>query len=211
VSEPLRWSEDPNAPDGAEIFRRLAPPPMLPPELRRSPTFARPRGRSPALRIAIGVIAAGAIGIGVLVTAELEWEPRSEIVPEREREPRPVSFGPLAARDVEGPEVAQEPSEPAIEPDEAPVEGARAPKLRRTHPARPAAGATGTLLINTIPWSVVYVDGRRVGTTPIVALELAPGSHRLVCESADGRRAERTIRIVAGERSRISLRLDAQP
>lgn len=51
-------------------------------------------------------------------------------------------------------------------------------------PARSSAGgggggATGTLRINSRPWSQVYVDGRMVGNTPQMNLPLAAGSHNV--------------------------------
>jgi hypothetical protein len=39
------------------------------------------------------------------------------------------------------------------------------------------SAAPGTLRINSRPWSQVYVDGRLVGTTPQMGIEVQPGSH----------------------------------
>ncbi|MBW2276886.1 MAG: PEGA domain-containing protein, partial [Deltaproteobacteria bacterium] len=36
---------------------------------------------------------------------------------------------------------------------------------------------TGRLNVNSKPWSQVFVDGKKVGSTPIAGLELKPGSH----------------------------------
>jgi serine/threonine-protein kinase len=40
-------------------------------------------------------------------------------------------------------------------------------------------GASGTLRINSRPWSQVYVDGRLIGNTPQMNVPLSPGSHSL--------------------------------
>jgi serine/threonine-protein kinase len=46
---------------------------------------------------------------------------------------------------------------------------------------------SGRLRINTRPWSQVYVDGKLVGNTPLLGLELPAGKHtvRLVNEPMD--------------------------
>ena len=42
----------------------------------------------------------------------------------------------------------------------------------------PASGAA-LLRINSRPWAQVYVDGRLVGNTPQLALQLPPGEHNV--------------------------------
>ncbi len=42
--------------------------------------------------------------------------------------------------------------------------------------------APGRLYLNAFPWGVVYVGGRRVGDTPLVALPLSPGTHTVRVE-----------------------------
>ena len=44
------------------------------------------------------------------------------------------------------------------------------------------------LTVNSIPWAYVYVDGRRVGTTPIRKLRVRAGRRRIVLKDAQGRR-----------------------
>lgn len=46
-------------------------------------------------------------------------------------------------------------------------------------PARSGGGSSGTLRINSRPWSQVYVDGRLVGNTPQMNLALPAGSHKI--------------------------------
>jgi serine/threonine-protein kinase len=63
-----------------------------------------------------------------------------------------------------------------------------------------SAEASARLHIGARPWAEVFIDGRRVGQTPISGLPLAPGLHhvRLVNGPLD---AQRTIdvRLSAGE------------
>jgi hypothetical protein len=43
----------------------------------------------------------------------------------------------------------------------------------------PAAHAMGTLRVNSLPWSQVFVDGKLVGNTPQMGLPLPAGHHKL--------------------------------
>jgi len=44
---------------------------------------------------------------------------------------------------------------------------------------RPPQETHGTLSVNAVPWAVVYIDGRKVGETPIEGLRLRAGVHHL--------------------------------
>lgn len=62
------------------------------------------------------------------------------------------------------------------------------------------ASDTGTLRVNSRPWSVVFVDGRRVGNTPQRSLELSAGTHRLEFVNEEfGLRKTVTVEVKAGE------------
>jgi eukaryotic-like serine/threonine-protein kinase len=39
---------------------------------------------------------------------------------------------------------------------------------------------TGTVHVNAVPWAEVWIDGKRVGETPIGNLSIAIGPHELV-------------------------------
>lgn len=85
-------------------------------------------------------------------------------------------------------------------------------------PARPAAAATkpgstatkgalGTLVVYTVPWSLVFIDGRDTGrTTPLVAYPLPAGSHELRLQAATGQVHEQRIEVVAGQTVRVTRR-----
>ncbi|HKV72619.1 MAG TPA: protein kinase [Gemmatimonadales bacterium] len=77
-----------------------------------------------------------------------------------------------------------------------------APVTRRFAPAAPpasrrvTAAVEGHLLLNTQPWSEVYLDGIAVGNTPKTDLAVSPGTHHLRF-TRDGFRAYETTVVVA--------------
>ena len=48
-----------------------------------------------------------------------------------------------------------------------------------------AGGAAGTLRVQTRPWSKVFVDGRMVGNTPLMGVEISAGRHTLTFVNDD--------------------------
>ncbi len=71
--------------------------------------------------------------------------------------------------------------------------------------APPVAAAGVPLSITAVPSGVAYVDGRRLGRTPVTT-RAPPGRHNVVVEGADGRRAQRTVYLSsAPERVYVNL------
>lgn len=96
---------------------------------------------------------------------------------------------------------AQPPSSPASQQTAAPVTPRPRPATQRPTPSfrRPAAAAglaDGHLLLNTQPWSEVYLDGVAVGNTPKTDLPVSPGTHHLRF-TRDGFRPYETSVVVA--------------
>ena len=61
-------------------------------------------------------------------------------------------------------------------------------------------GGNGTLRINSRPWSQVYVDGRMIGNTPQMSIQLSAGRHRVSLVNPDfDIRKTITVNIEAGE------------
>ena len=61
-------------------------------------------------------------------------------------------------------------------------------------------GAQGTLRVNSRPWSQVYVDGRMIGNTPQLNVQLRPGNHRVKLQNPDLRLTKQfTINVKAGQ------------
>ena len=71
------------------------------------------------------------------------------------------------------------------------------------------ARSRGSVAIDSIPPGArVLVDGRRVGSTPLV-LEDVPAGTRLVRVEADGYPVWAwTVRVVANQRSRVTVKLN---
>ncbi len=60
--------------------------------------------------------------------------------------------------------------------------------------------ADAVLNINTSPWSYVYIDGKKVGETPLFGVKLNPGEHNLIFENPQlNLRITKVIRVEAGE------------
>jgi hypothetical protein len=79
-----------------------------------------------------------------------------------------------------------------------PVAAAPPPEAPAHHEARPAPRAEaaptapidrlapgGFLTLDTYPWSNVSENGRRLGTTPLVRVPLAAGTHVLTLDNPD--------------------------
>ncbi len=74
--------------------------------------------------------------------------------------------------------------------------------------AEPSGGGTGTLRVNSQPWSEIHIDGRRIGTTPQMNLSLAAGRHRVTFINPDiNVRETVTVTIRAGETETLIRRL----
>lgn len=76
-------------------------------------------------------------------------------------------------------------------------------KVTKDLTAKPK-GAKGTLSVTTTPWTTVYVDGKKVGNTPLVKLGLSPGKHtvKLVNEN-HGIEETLKVKILKGEDTKI--------
>jgi hypothetical protein len=64
-------------------------------------------------------------------------------------------------------------------------------------------GGRGTLVVNSHPWSQVFVDGRRRGNTPLPSLAVPAGSHRVELRTSDGRTHRQTVEVEANETARV--------
>lgn len=68
-------------------------------------------------------------------------------------------------------------------------------------PAKPAkvvpAPAPAKIALRSVPWSRVEIDGKSIGTTPIVGRELPPGRHRVRLIPGQGAFEPRTTTIEA--------------
>ena len=69
-------------------------------------------------------------------------------------------------------------------------------------PAERLVKKSGLLSIDSTPYATIYVDGAKLGVTPLVKRSIAAGRHKLRAVLADGRSKEITIEIPAGKLAR---------
>lgn len=112
-------------------------------------------------------------------------------------------------REIDGPDVTLELSivlQPrAAAPELVPDIAAFVPSKAKSKPAAVSApspdGAVSMLRVGTDPGSapaVISLDGKRIGTTPVVNTKVTPGKHRVKWEWPDGRVVQKTVDFVAG-------------
>jgi hypothetical protein len=81
-------------------------------------------------------------------------------------------------------------------------------RLVATAPPAPLS-TTGALVIDSRPpGATVFVDGRRVGTTPMSLPDLSPGTHRIRLEMAGFSPWVTTANVQAGARMRVAASLE---
>jgi serine/threonine protein kinase len=69
-------------------------------------------------------------------------------------------------------------------------------------------GGSGTLSVQTVPWTQVYVDGRLLGNTPQINVSLPSGSHRVTLVNEEFNIRENVNVIIrAGQAERLTRRL----
>jgi type II secretory pathway predicted ATPase ExeA len=112
-----------------------------------------------------------------------------------------------AAASAEDPAAAASRREapPARTPRIEPVETERDPTPRASpaaHAALPAASppaASIPVFVNAVPSARIAIDGRDVGSTPIVGLRIPQGNRQFVASFEDGRRVERSVEVAGSE------------
>jgi eukaryotic-like serine/threonine-protein kinase len=84
-------------------------------------------------------------------------------------------------------------------------------------PKRPPAKADGDLVIeegapkvaflsvDAAPYATVFIDGTKKGVTPLVAMELSPGLHRMIARTEDGRTKRYTLQLEAGKTEAVKV------
>jgi len=69
--------------------------------------------------------------------------------------------------------------------------------------------AKGALSVNTSPWSIVYIDGKRIRGTPLINHKISAGVHRLRLKNKDRHiDVTKRVRIEAGKTKRLILDLE---
>ncbi len=75
-----------------------------------------------------------------------------------------------------------------------------------TPPAAAAAAGKGVLNINSIPVSKVILDGVPKGTTPVIGVKVAPGTHTVVFQHPEHGRKVRAVTVQAGKTATAAVR-----
>jgi hypothetical protein len=118
------------------------------------------------------------------------------VVPRRHRAevaPAATARPPLEARAAtEAPAPIEPPVALTVAPAPRPLRAAS------TRTRKPAAPPLGYLTLDTRPWGVVYLDGRRLGITPFAHVPVPSGRHRLSVDVEEsGRRRSLTVDVRA--------------
>jgi hypothetical protein len=108
-------------------------------------------------------------------------------------------------KDLEPVDAPEEQREIAEKPREKGGQGAVAPP-------KPKAGSPGWLNVQTKPWTTVYVDGKKIGSSPIVKYPLNPGSHKVSLKNPDkGISKSYKVAIKSGSTTTLVKSLENEP
>jgi hypothetical protein len=125
------------------------------------------------------------------------------LAPSAEQQPPEQALAPAASD-----ERAAEPE--TLEPSATPAPRKVTPAPRKAAAAKKAAepGALGTLRVSSRPWSLVHVDGKLIGNTPQMNLQLPEGAHqiKLVNPEFDLTKTV-TVKVRAGETETVIVDL----
>ena len=91
-----------------------------------------------------------------------------------------------------------------LAPDAA-VQSAPRDKPRRRKKPKPEMGR---LAVKTSPYSVVFHQGRKLGTTPMANLPLPPGRYRLVFKNPNVGSVSKTAVIRSGKTTKLDFALE---
>jgi hypothetical protein len=145
--------------------------------------------------VALAAACAGLVGGVILLTLARSGNDPAE------RRAEPVSVSPPSRE-------AEPPVRPASPPAAVPRAARRAPSApapsRETAAPTEAAPELGTLRIETdVPGALVFIDRRFIGTAPVTAQNIEPGTHQLTvsAEGFDG--IARTIDVEPGPRDLV--------
>jgi len=79
---------------------------------------------------------------------------------------------------------------------------------RDSERAAPPDGPPGFVTIDARPYATVFIDGERIGDTPLLNVRLPSGRHRVKAVTADGNNKRRTIVVLPGETEQLRFQFD---
>ena len=224
--DPIRWSEGGGPPGALELVRSIERTPVVPPDLRGSIERRLSRGPAPHRTRTIGAATATAVVVGALVL----W-----VLPRAVEQPLPADVEPPRTDEVVQPvepagaqpeEVEPVASAQVVEPEPALAPPSRAPETPRrvrvpapqTDPLAPIelppapAAQGGVLMLLTMPWARVLLDGEDTGLdTPVRSLPVSAGRHVVGFRTSDGTLTETTVEVREGETVRLVRQLPVTP
>jgi serine/threonine-protein kinase len=109
--------------------------------------------------------------------------------------------------------VVPAPAKPSPEPEKPPEPTAQEPAKSVEAPPpeakpRPKAVAKGKLTIDSVPWSEVFLNGKKLGDTPLVDYPMPAGVHVLKLVNDDkGVKSSIEVEILAGKTTVKKLKL----
>jgi hypothetical protein len=71
----------------------------------------------------------------------------------------------------------------------------------------PSAPPTSTVSLNAMPWAEVFIDGRKVGETPLAHVSIAVGAHEIVFRHPQLGEQSRSLTVTAAGPTRLSVDL----
>ncbi len=180
----------------------------------------RPRPQRNLGFVALGVAALGAVAAGTWLASPLLWPPPAEVVTVIDAGVAPVAQVPVAPTPPpeESPPPQPRPSEEnvavvvppptnATKPDKPDKGGKHGVEPKHPDPPRPPVGE-GRLAVRTTPWTMVFVDGRKLNTTPLDE-SVSAGPHTLQLVNRDqGIDVTRQITVAVGETLKLNLDLN---
>ena len=69
------------------------------------------------------------------------------------------------------------------------------------------APAAGLVNLNAAPWAELWIDGRRVGETPLANLSVPAGEHEVVFRHPQLGEKRQVFRVIPGARLRLSVEM----
>ena len=163
------------APTTAPLSETREPPPTSATVSERRMAPAEPPRRTRG--VAIAVIAIAAIGAGALA-----WKRPWRVEPAAAGDVIDATAAPTSDARPATPD-ARVPSDAATTPDGTPPDAAppdaAAPDAAATVRKKPHTREPGFVTIASRPFATIYIDGKKLGPTPIYRQALAPGRHRV--------------------------------
>lgn len=181
-------------------------------------------GRAVVLTV-VGALLGGGAVFGALqfmqknqgATQPTTAAPAQDNTPEPVPTPAPHKADPKPAPVEKKPE----PAAPAAEPKPAKT-AAKEPAPKKTKATKGTAKAAdsgtvddadmATLKLSVTPWADVWVDGKKVGRTPLQPLKLKPGKHVIKLENGDWHVSRKdTVQLTAGGWGELAITFTPPP